>query len=265
MSIRISVITPTRNMGHFLESCILSVLQQNYANVEHIVVDGASTDTTTQILKKYPHLRWVSEPDRGLSDALNKGIRMATGDIIGWCNADDLYLPGTLTAVNDFFQRRSDIDVLYGDYRETDELGRSIRVRRETHFSSVQFHWLHVNLVPTPSAFWRRRIHEGGLWFDEHMRYAMDYDLLRRAEGKGFRFEHVSILFADFRRHNGSLTATGGQKHEHELIVRRDASPVWKNLGSAFSVVRKCSMFGARSARTLEKCVRGYYLEQLHR
>ena len=93
MPTRISIITPTRNMAHFLEPCILSNLQQCYPNLEHIIVDGASTDNTLEIVGRYPHLRSVSEPDHGLSDALNKGIRMATGEIIGWCNADDLYLP----------------------------------------------------------------------------------------------------------------------------------------------------------------------------
>ena len=103
MPSRISVITPTRNMGHFLEPCILSNMAQFYPDLEHIVVDGASTDNSVEILRRYPHLRWVSEPDKGLSDGLNKGIRMATGDIIGWCNADDLYLPGTLIVVNESF------------------------------------------------------------------------------------------------------------------------------------------------------------------
>src|ERR1035441_10034299 len=135
MQHKISVITPTRNMGRFLETCILGVLLQNYPNCEHIVVDGDSQDNTRAILKRYPHIKWVSEPDRGLSDAFNKGIRMATGDIIGSCNADDLYLPGTFHMVNGYFERRPDLDVLYGDYRETDEMGRSLRIRRVTHFS----------------------------------------------------------------------------------------------------------------------------------
>lgn len=265
MPIRISVITPTRNMAHFLESCILSVLQQDYPNIEHIIVDGASTDNTREIISRYAHLRWVSEPDRGLSDALNKGIRMATGDIIGWCNADDLYLPGTLAVVQEFFEQHPETDVLYGDYRETDEYGRSLRVRRETHFSRLLFRWLHINPVPTPSTFWRKRIHDSNLWFAEEMHYAMDYDFLRRADNKGFRFEHISILFSDFRRHGGSLTAAGGQKREHELVVYMNANPRWKKTPLLFPIVRSCFMVNARGARTLEKGLRGYYFEQLHR
>ena len=262
---RISVITPTRNMAHFLEPCILSIMQQTYPDIEHIVVDGASTDNTREILSRFPHIRWVSEPDRGLSDALNKGIRMATGDVIGWCNADDLYLPGTLTVAGEFFERHAEIDILYGDYRDTDDAGRSIRVYRETHFSPTVFRWLHFNQIPTPSAFWRRRIHEDDLWFDEKMRYAMDYDFLRRAFARGHKVKHVSVLFADLRRHGGSLTATGGQLIEHELVVRRDAGAFWKKLGMAFPLARKCLLLAARAARTAERAVKGHYFELRHR
>lgn len=265
MALRFSVITPTKNMAHFLEPCILSILQQGYANLEHIVVDGASTDNTREILSRYPHIRWVSEPDRGLSDALNKGIRMATGDIIGWCNADDLYLPGTVTVAGELFEQRPDVDVIYGDYREIDEAGRSLRVRRETHFSPTLFRWMHMNVVPTPSAFWRRRIHDMDLWFDEKMRYAMDYDFLRRALDKKVTFKHASTLFCDLRKHGGSLTATGGQAREHELVVHRDAAAIWKKAGPAFPIIRNCFLVAARAARTIEKSARGCYIEQAYR
>ncbi len=265
MAHKISIITPTRNMGRFLESCILSVLQQNYPDVEHIVVDGASTDNTREILERYKHIQWISEPDRGLSDALNKGIRMASGDIIGWCNADDLYLPGTLHILDDTFEKHPLVDVVYGDYRETDEFGRPLRVRRETHFWPTLFRWLHINLVPTPSAFWKRRIHDDNFWFDEKFRYAMDYDFLRRLLDGGFKFKHVSVLFSDFRRHSGSLTAAGGQCREHELVVRRDASHFWKLAGPAFPILRRCFLLGSRAARITEKSLKGCYIEQAHR
>jgi glycosyltransferase involved in cell wall biosynthesis len=261
MPAKISIITPTRNMAHFLEPCILSNMQQFYPNLEHIVVDGDSTDNSREILSRYSHLRWVSEPDNGLSDALNKGIRMATGEIIGWCNADDLYLPGTLTVVNEFFEKHPEIDLLYGDYRDTDAAGRSLRVFREIHFSPFIFRWLHVNIIPTPAAFWRKRMHDYDLWYDCKMRYAMDYDFLRRAFAQGYKFKHVSILFCDFRRHGGSLTAEGGQLREHELIVRRDASAVWKWFGPAFPTIRFCFMLTARALRTAEKCFRGFYFD----
>ena len=128
--LKISIITPSLNMGRFLEQSIQGVLYQNYSNWEHIVIDGGSQDETLAILKKYPHLKWISEPDRGLSDALNKGIRMATGDIIGWCCADDYYLPGAFKVCIDSFQNDPTLMFLYGDYRRIDADGIPFRIRR---------------------------------------------------------------------------------------------------------------------------------------
>src|SRR5919202_749944 len=94
----VSVVTPSLNQGRYIEETIRSVLEQDYPRVEHIVVDGGSTDETLDVLRRYPHLRWVSEPDRGQADAVNKGFRIARGEIFGWLNADDLYVPGALAA-----------------------------------------------------------------------------------------------------------------------------------------------------------------------
>jgi glycosyltransferase involved in cell wall biosynthesis len=265
MPIRISIITPTRNMARFLEPCILSVMQQCYPNFEHIIIDGASTDNTREVLSRYPHLRWISEADRGMSDALNKGIRMATGEIIGQCNADDEYLPGTLVAVDELYEENPEIDFLYGDVREINEAGRSRRVNRQTHFSPLVLRWMHVTTIPTATSFWRRRIHDSDLWFDEKMRYAMDYDFQRRVLAKGYKFKHVSILFADFRFHGGSKTAEGGQHREHELVVYREASAIWKKLGPAFLVLRYGLLLAVRAARTVEKCMKGLFFEMTRR
>ena len=90
-SVKISILTPSYNQGEFIEKTIQSVLNQNHENFEHIIIDGGSTDNTVSIIKEYPHLKWVSEKDEGQADALNKGLKMATGDVIGWINSDDFY------------------------------------------------------------------------------------------------------------------------------------------------------------------------------
>lgn len=100
---RISILTPSYNQGKFIEKTITSVMNQNWQDVEHIIIDGGSTDNTIDILKRYPHLRWISEPDEGQADALNKGLEIATGEIIGWINSDDFYKENIFNdVVNEF-------------------------------------------------------------------------------------------------------------------------------------------------------------------
>src|SRR5215467_1765166 len=119
---KISIVTPSFNHDGFIEEALLSVKKQNYPNLEHIVVDGGSTDGTLEILQRYGsqpgwgHLRWTSEPDHGQSDALNKGFRLAQGDIVGWLNSDDRYRVGCLQKIVQAFSTHSQADVIYGDY-----------------------------------------------------------------------------------------------------------------------------------------------------
>ena len=111
---RISVVTPSLNQGHFIERTIRSVLDQG--EVEYVVVDGGSRDNTLDVLRAYAdRLRWVSEADRGQGHAVNKGVRMTSGDVIGWLNSDDLYYAGALDPVREFFDAHPDVDVVYGD------------------------------------------------------------------------------------------------------------------------------------------------------
>ncbi len=129
---KISIVTPSFSQGSYIEEALLSVKQQNYPVLEHIVVDGASTDGTVEILRRYAatpgweHLRSISEPDRGQTHALNKGFRLATGDILAYLCADDSYAPGAFHCVAQFFQKRPDIELIYGECQFIDEKGQPV-------------------------------------------------------------------------------------------------------------------------------------------
>ncbi|NTU46241.1 glycosyltransferase [Candidatus Roizmanbacteria bacterium] len=179
---KISIITPSYNQGLFIEETIKSVLSQNYPDLEYIVVDGGSTDNTLAILKKYTHkLKWISEKDKGQTDAINKGLKMSSGDIVAFINSDDVYLPGTLRKISKIFKRNKNVHWLSGDYVIIDQDGKKIQffivwykkiLRLFPFFSMLSI----ANFVIQPSTFWRKNIVKEIGFFDERLRYTMDYD-----------------------------------------------------------------------------------------
>lgn len=172
---KISIITPSLNQAQFLEETLRSVLLQGYPNLEYIVIDGGSTDGSCEIIRKYsPWLAyWVSEKDKGQSDAINKGFARATGDIIAWINSDDLYLPGALVFMGQAFQAHSEIDMIFGSISYVDE---DTQILRKWNWQPYTFPSLITRkmIIPQQGAFWRRRVYEdvGGLCDDIH--YALD-------------------------------------------------------------------------------------------
>ena len=131
---KISIVTPSYNQGRFIEDSIQSVLNQNYPNFEHIIIDNCSTDGTLEILKKYPHLDWISESDRGQSHGLNKGFHRSRGEWILWLNADDYCLPGVFEKVSYTFSDYPEFDVIYGEAIFVDKFGNPIRIKHDHAF-----------------------------------------------------------------------------------------------------------------------------------
>ena len=203
---KFSIITPSMNQARFLEENILSVLAQQYPDVEHIIIDGGSTDATLDILKKYPHLRWVSEPDRGQSHALNKGFKMATGGIVGWLNADDTYCPNALTLVASAFERTG-VMVVYGDGNEMDERGRVQRVRKTRGISSDSFikYWKWKYEYTQPAVFFRKDVFDSVGFLDERLYYVMDHEFFIRLS-LHYEFHYIPAVLASFRLHDESKT-----------------------------------------------------------
>jgi glycosyltransferase involved in cell wall biosynthesis len=265
---RISIVSTSFNQAKFLEDCLLSVKEQNYPGIEHIVVDGGSTDGSVEILQRYSrlpgwsHLRWISEPDRGQSDALNKGFRMAKGDVIGWLNSDDFYLRGAFQHVSKAFRDYPRTGVVYGDYVWIDENGKALQIRREVSFSRFVLCHTTVNFVQSSSAvFISSRVIDAGHFIDESYHYAMDYEYFVRLACSGYEFRHVGALLGAFRWHAESKSCAFSvrQHEEHERAQRHAWGLLGKRVGGRFSPFLRAL---ANCRRWGEKAVRGYYFTQ---
>ena len=199
---KISLVTPSLNQGRFLAAACESVLSQNYPALEYIVRDGKSSDESHTILRRFEDritaIR-IAE-DRGQAHALNLGFSESTGDIMGWLNADDILLPGSLDYVADFFSRRRDVDLIYGHRVLIDECGREIGRWILPPFDDDILRW--ADYVPQETMFWRRSLWEkAGGALDERFAYALDWELLLRFMRHGARFRRVSRFLGGFRVH----------------------------------------------------------------
>jgi GT2 family glycosyltransferase len=235
-----SIVTPCLNAARTLPTTLESVSSQDYPSVEHIIVDGGSTDGTLDLLERSQDTRWVSEPDRGLSDAVNKGVRMAKGDLIGWLNADDLYRPGALAIVAEAFASQPSAEWAFGRCGIIDENERAIRsaVTAYKNFFlrrySFRLHLTH-NFVSAPATFVKRSAFDQVGLFDERFKYSMDYDVWLRLGRRG-RPIFVDAELAAFRMAEGSLSMSGFATqfvehfesarpyvHDHPIAVRANA------------------------------------------
>lgn len=269
---RFSIVTPSLNQIAYIGEALWSVRAQRYPEVEHIVMDGASTDGTVDLLRscsdssRWPHLRWSSGRDRGQSNALNKGFARAQGDIVGWLNSDDRYRPGCFEYIAKAFAANPGVDIIYGDSTWMDATGKVFRIRREIAFSRFILLYHKILFIPTTSVFFRRRIVEDGNLLDEGLHFAMDYDFFVRLALRGYTFKHVPRLLADFRFHPASKSsiASDQQMREQDEVVQRQ-SPLLRQLKS--TPVRQAALAAMRGSAALlrysEKAIRGYYFDSL--
>ena len=203
---KISVITPSYNQAKYLERTIRSVLEQNYPNLEYIVVDGGSTDGSVEIIKAYAHrlAYWVSERDSGQTSAINTGLRRATGEWVGWQNSDDIYYPDALFAVARTAGMEPSADIIIGNIMLIDSDDRPIRdvcYVRPSYQSMIAEGMVLAN----QAAFWRRGLHADIGWLDESLRYSFDYDWFIRLL-KGHGAVHINRILGGFRLHEEAKT-----------------------------------------------------------
>ena len=222
---KISIITPSFNQGEFIEQNITSVLSQNYPNFEHIVIDGGSTDNTVEILKKYSHLKWVSEPDEGQADAINKGLKIAEGEIIGWLNSDDYYLPDIFNLINEEFNFEKS-DWLIGNTKYYYSiLDKFIDVK--SPIITYEKLICDPDIVKQPPTFFKRSFLEdlGGLNSKYYM--IMDYDLWLRAAKVSVpkMLNHSFTVFVIHPLQKTNPKNTLLQTREIVSVQRREGAP----------------------------------------
>ena len=221
-----TIITPSLNYGRFLGDCLASVAPQTGVTFEHLVIDGGSTDDSAAVAARFPHAVWTQGPDKGMSDAINKGFERARGDWVMWLNADDRLKPGALAEILKLLEK-SRADVVYGDWDFIDEAGnflRHVTAPRWSRFVHVHHHCF----IGSTAAFYRRATVTGeGHRLREDFRYVMDGEFYARLDAAGKRFEHVPVTVADFRLHGANASQRNlGKTRDMETILAAERQHV---------------------------------------
>lgn len=227
-----TIITPNLNGGKYLRECLESVANQEDVAVEHVLIDGISTDDSLAIARAFPSVLVVSEKDTGMSQAINKGYARARGTWVLWLNSDDRLLPGSLGRVLAFARANPSADIIHADTVFVDENAGNARRKRD-HRADEFVSVFGGSWMLSTSTFVNRRLIEDGLRVDESYRIAMDYELFLRAGRQGARFCYFPGPVAEFRWHGGNLSLVHDQrrKDENRRLLREHARargwPAW--------------------------------------
>ncbi len=214
---KISIITPSFNQAQFIERTIQSVLSQDYPNIEYIIMDGGSTDGTLEILKKYDKkIIWKSAKDNGQSDAINKGLKIATGDIVAYLNSDDTYEPETFSKVANFFKKNPEKKWVYGKCQIINEEDQEIRkwitcyknlLLKKFSYSKL----LSENFISQPATFWKKELHKEIGYFNEKENFCMDYEFWLRI-GQKYNAGIINDYLSNFRYYSDSKSGSVNKK-----------------------------------------------------
>jgi glycosyltransferase involved in cell wall biosynthesis len=278
---KVSIVTPSYNQGQFIERTLQSVASQTRAEIEHVVFDGGSTDNTVEILKRFsPPVRWVSEKDKGQTDAVNKGIRATEGEIIGWLNSDDIYYPGAISRVVAFFEANSDVDVVYGMADHIDLEGRAFEPYPNEPWDFERLK--ETCFICQPALFFRRRVVQAHGLLDESLNYCMDYEYWLRLGKAGVRFAYLEEKLAGSRLYAENKTLGARVKVHREIndmlkkqfsrvperwlfnyahvrmdvILDRRESPILYTLGLAMHLLSASAFWNRRISASMIKAIK---------
>ena len=204
---KISIVTPNLNQGQFLERTICSVLEQNYTNLEYIIIDGGSTDNSLNIINKYQKFLhyWISEPDKGQSNAINKGFQKATGEIWGWINSSDYYYPNAFKKVADEFSNNPLIDLIHAYEDHVDE-NENYLFTFYPSFKNFLLSTLFIGTVKQLTCFFRKDLFYKINGIDESLHYTMDLDLFLKMAFSG-KSKYLNSKIGAYRQHNNQKTS----------------------------------------------------------
>lgn len=216
---KISIVTPSLNQGRYLAQAIESVISQQYPNYEHIIIDGGSSDETLEVIQKYEQQlhAWVSEPDLGQSDAINKGMKIANGEIVTWLNADDFFAPGAFFEVAKAFDARPNTAVISGYYESFGEKGESYKHLRMKKLAGLE-ETIFFGMISTPAMFYRTSIFKQLGYFNTSLHYFFDLEFYYRfLLGMGLSsFSLIESNLTLFRLHENSKTVSLKDKFKTE-------------------------------------------------
>lgn len=245
----ISIITPSFNMHNYLLRCHHSVMDQKGVSIQRIIIDGDSNDGSKEWLESQNNVIWVSEKDKGMYDAINKGLHLAEGKIIGYLNCDEQYLPGVLSFVVNIFNQNPSIDIVFGDMLITKHDGTLLAFRK-----GFKPRWAYILAshlyVYTCTMFFRKKIIDDGFLFDSKYKDVADADFVVRLLRRGYRAKHVSKYFSTFTWTGMNMSLGNNAKREAKFLFH--SAPWW---------VRHLQVF-INAIRLVEKLCKGAYFER---
>lgn len=222
---KVTIVTPSFNQAAYLEQTIMSVLNQDYPNIEYIVIDGGSTDSSVDIIKKFQDklAYWISEADNGQSCAINKGFEHATGQIFNWLNSDDLLMPSAVRIAVHYLMENPDIGMVYGDRITVDEGGNFLSLTQVPSYNAGVFR--HHLRIPQETTFFRSELWSQVDGVDEELKFCIDYDLFVKLS-KITKFYHIPFVLGAYRKH--PLSKTVIYSHTLKMAGKEEISKVYR-------------------------------------